>query len=60
MKTYLINFDGRRKQSKGRYQNIQKIISAENLEEAKAKINIMYTVQGVNSTTDLSKVIILM
>ena len=60
MKTYLINFDGRRKQSKGRYQNFKKIISAENLEQAKAKINIMYTVQGVNSTTDLSKVVILM
>jgi hypothetical protein len=58
MKTYYINFQGRKKTSKGRYQNIQKAIAAENLEQAKEKIKINYTIEVINSTIELENFIL--
>lgn len=58
MKTYYINFQGRKNTSKGRYQNLQKIIAAENLEQAKEKIEINYTIDIINSITELENFII--
>lgn len=60
MKMYYINFDGRKKESKGRFQNIQKTITAETLDKAIDKIKANYTIEGINSTTELNKVSILM
>jgi hypothetical protein len=58
MKTYYINFQGRKKTSTGRYQNIQKAIAAENLEQAKEKIKINYTIEVINSTIELENFIL--
>ena len=58
MKTYYINFQGRKNTSKGRFQNIQKIIAAENLEQAKGKIKTNYTIDIINSITELENFII--
>ena len=59
MKIFYINFDGIKKGSIGRHQNIQKTIIAETLDEAIENINKEYFVQGINSTTDLEDVTIL-
>jgi hypothetical protein len=58
MKTYYINFQGRKKTSNGRYQNIQKAIAAENLEQAKEKIKTNYTIEVINSTIELNNFIL--
>lgn len=58
MKTYYINFQGRKNTSKGRFQNIQKIIAADNLEQAKNKIETNYTIDIINSITELENFII--
>ena len=59
MKIFYINFDGRKKESIGRFQNIQKTIIAKTLDEAIQKINKEYFVEGINSTTELEDVTIL-
>lgn len=59
MKIFYINFDGIKKGSIGRHQNIQKTIIAKTLEEAIEKINNEYFVQKVNSATELENVTIL-
>ena len=59
MKIFHINFDGRKKESIGRFQNIQKTIIAKTLDEAIENINKEYFVQEINSTTELENVTIL-